>query len=93
MPDCTGDACERPGKDARNGGLEREAVRGAQAPKSHRRYPGRRLKKGFSRRVTQAADGYGRKAGFEGPAGIVRGEGDKDLGLDLDGGSQEEGGE
>lgn len=90
MPDCTGDACEiyhREGADARNGGLERDAGRGAQAAKSHRRYPSRRLKGGCSRRVTQAADGCGREAGFEGPSGIVRSEDDEDLGLDLGSGS------
>lgn len=96
MPDCPGDACEVAGKvwvpemGAWKGG------RGSQAAKSHWRCLSGRLKDGCSSRVTQAAGGDGTEAGFEGPPGIVRGqggEGGEDLDLDLGGGSEKEGGE
>lgn len=51
----------------------------------------RRLGAGCSWTVTQAAGSCGREAGIEGPAGIVGGEGDESLDLDVGDGPEKAG--
>ena len=51
----------------------------------------RRLGAGCSWRVTQAAGSCGREVGIEGPAGIVGGEGDESLDLDVGDGPEKAG--
>lgn len=48
---------------------------------------------GSSPRATQAAGSYGRELGIEGPVGVVGGEGDEGLDLDVSSGPEKEGGE